>query len=221
MSVRRLPKVTLEQVLKVCQHYEQKCSGKYSSKTLAARYVFALSREVSKLVSTLRDVRSLETSRLAYLEELMREWEEVFGQPSRHILMGAAGDGLVQVTPRSVHAALRRAEERCVTVEGALDALRSQHQAHIDRFEAVIDEHHAASRKQYHSEMTRQKRRFHAESEQVRSLAGRRGCTRSGRKSAGKGDGMAERAFESETDRHRSRERERERERAEESMDMS
>lgn len=46
LSLRKRRKATLATVRDICEHYEMKCAGKYSSKSLAARYVYDLSREV-------------------------------------------------------------------------------------------------------------------------------------------------------------------------------
>ena len=46
VSLRELPKARVEDLTKICQHYEQKCSGIYSSDSAAARwfdYLFTFS----------------------------------------------------------------------------------------------------------------------------------------------------------------------------------
>lgn len=48
ISVRHIPKVTMDTIREICEFYEQKCAGKYASKDLAARYLFELSREIQE-----------------------------------------------------------------------------------------------------------------------------------------------------------------------------
>ena len=65
-------------VRKACQFYELKSSGKYSSKTLAGRYIFQLSREVQRQISFLEEADKKKDRRITFLENLVKEWEEVF-----------------------------------------------------------------------------------------------------------------------------------------------
>ena len=70
-----------EQVIKCCHHYEKKCAGKYSSKTLAARYLYDLSREVQDLVRVLQSRDAERERRVQYLERLVKEWSDTFAAP--------------------------------------------------------------------------------------------------------------------------------------------
>ena len=54
MSLRFREKATVQSIKETCSFFEEKCAGKYSSKGLAARYVFELSREVQQ---SLNDVQ--------------------------------------------------------------------------------------------------------------------------------------------------------------------
>ena len=53
ISVRKLPAPSFTALRKACQFYEVKCSGKYSAKSAAARYLFQLSREVQEQIVAL------------------------------------------------------------------------------------------------------------------------------------------------------------------------
>jgi hypothetical protein len=53
VSLRDFPKTTLEEVARICQHFESKCGGQYSRVSPAARYVFEMSREVQGQLSAL------------------------------------------------------------------------------------------------------------------------------------------------------------------------
>lgn len=48
MSFRSLPEPSLNEIRKICEHYEAKCSGQYSS--LASRYVLELAKEIKSQV---------------------------------------------------------------------------------------------------------------------------------------------------------------------------
>ena len=48
MSFRSLPEPSLNEIRKICEHYEAKCSGQYSS--LAYRYVLELAKEIKSQV---------------------------------------------------------------------------------------------------------------------------------------------------------------------------
>ena len=41
-------------IRQICTHYEKKCSGKYSTNSLASRYVFQMSREIMAQLQAMR-----------------------------------------------------------------------------------------------------------------------------------------------------------------------
>jgi len=53
ISFRDLPPPSLEEIKKVCEHYQTKCAGTY--KSLASRYVYQMSTEIEQLVDALRE----------------------------------------------------------------------------------------------------------------------------------------------------------------------
>mmetsp|Transcript_14166 Transcript_14166/g.18560 ORF Transcript_14166/g.18560 Transcript_14166/m.18560 type:complete len:259 (-) Transcript_14166:962-1738(-) len=77
LRFRRTP--NLEDIRRVCEAYEKKCAGKYSHKTLAARYLYQLSREVQFITLQLEKTEKSNRDRISYLEECLSEWEENFG----------------------------------------------------------------------------------------------------------------------------------------------
>ena len=81
ISFRQLPEATLAQIVKACQHYEEKCSGSYSPASPSARYVYDLSRDVQDLVRVLKLQEDGLANRVRELEHLVREWQGVFGAP--------------------------------------------------------------------------------------------------------------------------------------------
>ena len=51
LSFRKLPKPSLDAIRKICEHYEAKCSGTYSS--LASRYLYHMGQEIKTQVDAL------------------------------------------------------------------------------------------------------------------------------------------------------------------------
>jgi len=84
ISLRSLPKPTVMLIQQACFHYEKKCAGKYDAKSVAARYVFQLSREVQGLLSSIQNDINEKERKLCFLENSMKEWDEHFG-PLRNL----------------------------------------------------------------------------------------------------------------------------------------
>jgi hypothetical protein len=89
ISFRALPEPTLVQVIKICQHHEEKAaaasasaSGSASASS-AARYVYDLSREVQDIIRVLSLTEDAANARVMELESILRDWNEVFSSPSR------------------------------------------------------------------------------------------------------------------------------------------
>ncbi|CAM9923006.1 unnamed protein product, partial [Ectocarpus sp. 12 AP-2014] len=93
VSLRSLPPARLEDLTKICQHYEEKCSGVYASDSAAARYLFQLSREVQQVAAALEQERSSQTLGNLQAEQLLKEWNESFG-PDAPLLRDAASLGV-------------------------------------------------------------------------------------------------------------------------------
>lgn len=93
MSLRELPSPQLEDLRKICMHYEKKAGGQYASDSRAARYVswngdsmlisgrflFDMSREIQAVLNYIETEDDRKTKRIAYLELVVSEWEAVFG----------------------------------------------------------------------------------------------------------------------------------------------
>ncbi|KAG5185111.1 hypothetical protein JKP88DRAFT_255127 [Tribonema minus] len=71
VSLRHLPDTTFKAVAAICQHYEEKCSGKYASDSAAARYVFDLSREVQSQLAALEAQAQDREARVASLSSTL------------------------------------------------------------------------------------------------------------------------------------------------------
>lgn len=53
ISFRDLPPPSLDEIKKICEHYQTKCAGTY--KSLASRYVYQMANEIEHLVDALKD----------------------------------------------------------------------------------------------------------------------------------------------------------------------
>jgi hypothetical protein len=52
ISFRNLPPPSLDEIKKICEHYQEKCSGTY--KSLASRYVYQMATEIEDLVNVMK-----------------------------------------------------------------------------------------------------------------------------------------------------------------------
>lgn len=52
ISFRNLPPPSLEEIKKICEHYQEKCSGTY--KSLASRYIYQMATEIEDLVDVMK-----------------------------------------------------------------------------------------------------------------------------------------------------------------------
>lgn len=52
ISFRNLPPPTLDEIKKICEHYQEKCAGTY--KSLASRYVYQMATEIEDLVDVMK-----------------------------------------------------------------------------------------------------------------------------------------------------------------------
>lgn len=53
ISFRDLPQPSLDEIKKICEHYQEKCAGTY--KSLASRYVYQMATEIEHLVDALKE----------------------------------------------------------------------------------------------------------------------------------------------------------------------
>ena len=147
--------ISFDGLRKVCHLYESRCSGHYSAKTLAGRFLYQLSQEVQAIASAVERRYQRRTKRVAYLEAIVKEWEAVFGSYSETEGAVIAGISGYALTPRALHDALRERDSRLASMEAALKEMRTQHKGDLARFEKVVDEQFRASRARYREESTR------------------------------------------------------------------
>lgn len=65
ISFRNLPQPSLDEIKKICEHYQEKCSGTY--KSLASRYVYQMATEIEDLVDVMQGDSSGSEASFPYL----------------------------------------------------------------------------------------------------------------------------------------------------------
>lgn len=131
--------VNLRQIVKCCQHYEEKCSGSYSTTSPAARFLYDLSRDVQDMVRVLKLQEDGLGARVRELEHLMREWQAVFGSPDAALVRIGISAAAGTHTP---HHVARRLQE----LQSQLDEERTRHAPADSRHAHEVAELRAALR---------------------------------------------------------------------------
>lgn len=153
-----IPPASLENIRNACHFYELKSSGKYSSKTLAGRYIFQLSREVQRQVLALEKASKAKMRRIEYLEDLVRNWEETFGKPSDEDLeqvFNLKGNYSPVLSPIRLATLLRNRLSENETLKKKINTMLKSKQDDIDKAEKSISEHYKKTREQFRRDSER------------------------------------------------------------------
>ena len=171
ISVRKLPAPSFTALRKACQFYEVKCSGKYSAKSAAARYLFQLSREVQEQIVALEKSDAAKMRRIGFLENLIKEWEDVFGSPTDEELKAFRRNGLNAslVSPQNLANLIKEQQRRIDELEGMVENAKVRQKQDLERFEVTVNDHYKISRQQYLLETTRIKKKYADEAAELRS----------------------------------------------------
>ena len=172
ISVRKLPAPSFTALRKACQFYEVKCSGKYSAKTAAARYLFQLSREVQDQIVALEKSDAAKMRRIGFLENLVKEWEDVFGSPSDEELKAFRKNGVNSslVSPQNLANLIKAQQRRIDELEGMVENAKIRQKQDLERFEISVNDHYTISRQQYMLETTRIKKKYSEEAAELRAI---------------------------------------------------
>ena len=164
MSVRKLPRASYDEIEGVCNHYLAKvCTARARTATRvaaahasptphaqtggaydgpASRAVFDLAHEVKALLAPAQEEEGRRRARVRHLENLMLEWEEVFGQGSSALTpavvveqLRAQGAEIAQLRAR-----LAATEEYAVAAEAEWERVLAghhhQHRLELERVHA-------------------------------------------------------------------------------------
>ena len=170
ISVRKLPAPSYS-FAKGVPVYEVKCSGKYSAKSAAARYLFQLSREVQEQIVALEKSDAAKMRRIGFLENLIKEWEDVFGSPTDEELKAFRTNGLNAslVSPQNLANLIKEQQRRIDELEGMVENAKVRQKQDLERFEVTVNDHYKISRQQYLLETTRIKKKYADEAAELRS----------------------------------------------------
>ena len=125
ISQRVAGAVGAEAIRRICQHYVEKCSGRYTNNVMAARYVHQLADEVLIQLDSLREptaavdqTNATQPALTSRMEELLSEWNEYF--PAS---LGKIGN------PKAVAAKLKALEKEIVSLKEDNQTARKSHEA--------------------------------------------------------------------------------------------
>ena len=164
MSVRKLPRASYDEIEGVCNHYLAKvCTARariatrvaaaHASPTPhlqtggaydgpASRAVFDLAHEVKALLAPAQEEEGRRRARVRHLENLMLEWEEVFGQGSSALTPAVVVEQLRAQSAEiaQLRARLAATEEYAVAAEAEWERVLAghhhQHRLELERVHA-------------------------------------------------------------------------------------
>ena len=140
MSVRKLPRASYDEIEGVCNHYLAKTGGAYDGP--ASRAVFDLAHEVKALLAPAQEEEGRRRARVRHLENLMLEWEEVFGQGSSALTPAVVVEQLRAQSAEiaQLRARLAATEEYAVAAEAEWERVLAghhhQHRLELERVHA-------------------------------------------------------------------------------------
>ena len=156
ISARKLPTASITQIGTTCDHWLAKSAGSGYGHP-AQRGMFEMAHELKALIGPLRQEEARKDTRLRHLEEMMAQFNEVFGA-------GLGGGDLV--SPAALAEALYRYKELTVQLKGELEKAAQAEAAHQEHFKLVLSQHHDA----WQADRERQSRRHAEEVARLRDL---------------------------------------------------
>ena len=164
VSFRSLPRATITSLLRVCEHYEGLGAGTYGHPSKATRYVYDMVREVRALVAGLEEEGSSAAEKKAQLENVVSEWDAVFGSLSSAEAR-AHFPGKTKLTPKSLYNTLVRYADRITQLEATLARMAQQKADHASRFETALKAEAAAGAARMEQEVRKAKEEVAARGE--------------------------------------------------------
>lgn len=163
ISQRKTAPVSIAQISKTVDHWVGKARGDYAHPS--TRWLFEMSMEVKALIEPLKAEERRKEARTRHLEEILAQWNEVFGGP---------GVGEL-ASPASLAQALREQKETNERLNAELGVVKRTASLTEQRCMDVLAQHHAAhaaciEREAIrHAEEVQRLREVHAA--QIKSLA--------------------------------------------------
>ena len=153
ISFQALPPATIAEVEKLCDYHVEQCTGRYAGPV--SRHLFDLSNEVKSLLAPLQAEDAKKQSRLAYLEALLLQWEEVFGR---------GGMGEPAQSPGDMARLLAEQQRTIAELTQRLNEAQQAARASEEHCKAMLTQHLRAHR----AELLRVEARHAAELERIR-----------------------------------------------------
>ncbi|GMI12904.1 hypothetical protein TrVE_jg13558 [Triparma verrucosa] len=135
ISFRNLPDASLMAIRQICTHYEKKCSGKYSTNSLASRYVFQMSREIMAQLQAMSHNAGGAGQKVRDLESILEEWNDNFGRDATEGFQGVFN--IVPMTPTALKNTLVAQRKRVKELEGQLQEV--QKKAEVEKEDVIND----------------------------------------------------------------------------------
>ncbi|KAL9650570.1 hypothetical protein ABK040_004786 [Willaertia magna] len=156
LSLRELPKVTFNDITKLCKYYQEKTQNKYSANTRAYRYLFELTNDIIKLIEKLKGENEREKSEqlreITDLNEICKEWNTYFNADKQNFYIqdkvykeNMFSKGLV--TPKMVKEKMETLEKRVEELENQLKNEKLIHFEQERKLHQVINEQMELSKK--------------------------------------------------------------------------
>lgn len=142
-----MPRTSLRQIARTCDHYLDKLRGDYTSK--ASRLLFELVHDVKVLLQPLDQEDSRTFARLQHLEGILAQWHEVFGAPSNDMdLVSPASLAAALQEQKSANDQLRAEAKAAISSAAAmerrcLETLALHHKAHAQERDRLVEQHAA------------------------------------------------------------------------------
>lgn len=147
------PIIKLESIIKICKHYEKKCSGNYDKNSISGRCLFQLSREIQSIIEELIIKFDYQKDRIEKLQNIVLEWDKYFGPHSTENLKAKYNN--LPITPSILKQYINELENKIYLFEQDRINRLEHEENEIMEIENAIDIHNQVARDQYHVEMKR------------------------------------------------------------------
>ncbi|GMI36296.1 hypothetical protein TrCOL_g11479 [Triparma columacea] len=154
LSFRNLPDASLLAIRQICTHYEKKCSGKYSAKSLASRYIFQMSREILSQLQAMSHNAGGAGQRVRDLESILQEWNDNFGRDQEEGFQGMFG--IVPMTPTALKNTLVNQRKKILELEKLIGSMEKKSADEKAQLAEVMETQVEASRLQAEADRGRQ-----------------------------------------------------------------
>jgi hypothetical protein len=137
----------------ICLHYEKKCSGQYSTNSLASRYIFQMTREIMSQLQAMSHNSGGQGQRVRDLENVLTEWNENFGREADEGTQGVFG--IVPMTPTALKNTLVTQRQKIKELEAHIAGMNGKQDEAAKQVKEMMSGHAEAARNQAESDRER------------------------------------------------------------------